>query len=672
MSANLILPTFLVALAFLATNPGGASVTASCLVGGRYSTVSGSDRVATAPEDSFFIEIKKLTATDNAAGDGFGTSVAVSGDTVVIGARGGVFLNGAVYIFERNRGGADRWGQVKKLTALDGLAGDQFGLSIGISGNTVVVGAYGDDFSRGAAYIFDRNRGGTDNWGQVKKLTASDGVASDLFGFSVGISGDTVVVGATGDNGARGSAYVFERSRGGLDNWGEARRLSASDASEFDLFGYDVRINDDTVVVGAFSDDVERGSAYIYERNRGGPGNWGEVKKLTASDGTVNDQFGVSVGISGNTVVVAANGDDSFKGSAYVFERNNGGTENWGEVRKLTASDGSVSGGFGRSVGISGDTIVVGANGDASFRGSSYVFERNKGGADNWGEVRKLIASDGVAGDQFGSAVGINLGTIAVGARGDDESKGSAYIVGDFPEAVSVSAANYQRTALAPEIVAAAFGVGLATGIDVAGTIPLPTNLRGTTVSVRDSAGSERPAQLFFVSPGQINYQIPAGTAMGPATVKITSGIGQTSLSMVTIAAISPGFFSANSTGQGIAAALALRVRGAQQIFEQISRYDPGTNSFVPIPVDLGPAGDQVFLVMFGTGFRFRSSESGVSVKVGGRTLQSLFSGPVGGFVGLDQMNISPLPRELAGAGVVNIEITVDGKPANTTTVSIK
>lgn len=163
-----------------------------------------------------------------------------------------------------------------------------------------------------------------------------------------------------------------------------------------------------------------------------------------------------------------------------------------------------------------------------------------------------------------------------------------------------------------------------------------------------------------------------SGLLAGPATVKITSGSGQISVGIVEMTAISPGFFSASSTGQGIAAALALRVRGTQQSYEQISVYNDGTNTFVPVPVDLGPVGDQVFLVMYGTGFRFRTSDSGVNLKVGGRTLQSLFSGMVSGFLGLDQLNISPLPRDLAGAGVINIEITVDGKAANTTTVSIK
>ncbi|MEP7271468.1 MAG: hypothetical protein ABI882_08175, partial [Acidobacteriota bacterium] len=489
---------------------------------------------------------------------------------------------------------------------------------------------------------------------------------------AIGISGDTVVVGATGDESARGSAYVFERNKGGADNWGEVRKLTASDGAVADQLGFAVGISGDTVVVGAGGDDMFKGSAYIYERNKGGADNWGEVRKLIASDGEGAADFGHSVGICGDTVVAGAR-EQGGNGAAYIYERNKGGADNWGEVKRLTASDGVESDLFGSWVDISGDTVISGAPGeDFQKRGATYVFERNKGGADNWGEVRKVTASDGVAGDSFGGSVAISVDTIVAGAPGDDSKRGSAYIFTLFPEAVSVSAANFQVAVLAPEMIVAVFGLDLATGTEVAATIPLPTNLLGTKVTVKDSAGIERLAQLFFVSPGQVNYYVPAGTAIGPATVKITSGSGQISFGTIEIAAIAPGIFTANSTGQGIAAALALRVRGAQQTYEQISTYDAGTSSFVPIPIDLGPAGDQVFLVMYGTGFRFRSSDGGVSVRVGGRTLQSLFSGMIGGFVGLDQMNISPLPRDLAGAGAVNIEITVDGKAANVTTVSIR
>jgi uncharacterized protein (TIGR03437 family) len=241
-----------------------------------------------------------------------------------------------------------------------------------------------------------------------------------------------------------------------------------------------------------------------------------------------------------------------------------------------------------------------------------------------------------------------------------------------FPEAVSVSGANFQRVTLAPEMIVAAFGVNLATGTEVAATITLPTILRGTTVSIKDGAGIERSAQLFFVSAGQVNYYMPPGTAAGPAIVKITSGSGQVSFGTVQIASVSPGVFTATSNGLGLAAALVLRVRGTQQTFEQISMFDAAASAFVPIPVDLGPQGDQVFLIMFGTGWRFRSGLSGVIVKVGGRTLAATFAGAAPGFTGLDQLNFAALPRDLAGAGLVDIEIVVDGKAANTTKVSIK
>jgi uncharacterized protein (TIGR03437 family) len=614
-----------------------------------------------------WIQQRKTTASDGVANDRFG-NVAISNDTLAVSAIRAESARGSVYVFERNRGGGDNWGQVKKVTPSDGVAGDQFGISIGLSGDTLVIGAITDPFARASAYIFERNKGGTDNWGQVRKLTSDGTVVNDGFGVSVSISGDTIVVGAA-YNGP-GTVYVFERNRGGADNWGQVKKVTSSDGEPNGRFGISVSISGAVFVVGSDGLSMNQGSAYVFERDKGGADNWGEVRTLTTSDGAAGDGFGFSSAISGDTVIVGAPGDDGFKGSAYIYERNKGGADAWGLVRKLTVSDGTASEYFGY-VGIDGDMVVVGSFGDDSFTGSSFIFERNRGGANNWGLISKLTAEDRAAGDSFGAAA-ISLGTIVVGAPGDESARGSCYIFTAFPEAVSVSAASYQRSALAPEMIVAAFGLDLASGIEVGGTIPLPSNLHGTTVSVRDSGGIERVAQLFFVSPGQVNYYMPAGTAVGPATVKIISGTGQVSFGVVDITMISPGIFAASATGQGVAAAQALRVRGAQQTYEPIAQYISGTNMFVPIPVDLGPVGDQVFLVMFGTGFRFRSSDSAVSVKVGGKTLQSLYSGPAPGFVGLDQLNISALPRDLAGAGVINIEITVDGKVANTTTVSIK
>jgi uncharacterized protein (TIGR03437 family) len=622
-----------------------------------------------------WIEQRKVIASDGVANDNFGQSVAMSGDTFVVGAPRDDSFKGSAYIYKRNKNGLDLWGEVKKLTAPDGVANDRFGSSVSVSVDEIVVGAFGNESARGAAYVFERNRGGLDNWGLAKKVTASDGGASDFFGNAVGISGDTIAVGAHRDNSGRGSVYVFERNKGGADFWGEVRKITASDGASADNLGISIAISADTIVAGASGDDMSRGAAYIFERNKNGADFWGEVRKLTASDGLADDFFGYSVTISGGTAVVGAIDDDSSKGAGYVFERNKGGSDVWGQVKKLTASDG-ISGDAFFFVSLDDDTLIVGASGNASSKGAAYVFSRNTDGADNWGEVKKLSASDGVSLDSFGLAVAISGDVIVIGAPLNDSKKGASYVFDlsclTYPEATSVSAASFQKTALTQEMIVAAFGANLAIGTESGATIPLPSSLLGTTVGVRDVLGTERLAQLFFVSPGQVNYVIPRESATGPAIVKITSGSGQISVGTVEITAVSPGIFTANTSGSGTAAAYALRVRGLQQTYEAISTYDPGTSSFVPIPVDLGPPGDQIIMVMFGTGFRFRSGEAGVNVKVGGRTLPSLYSGIAPGYVGLDQLNISALPRDLVGAGVINIEITIDGKTANTTTVTIK
>jgi len=368
----------------------------------------------------------------------FGTSVSISGDTVVIGA-----LNegdGTVFVFEKNLGGADKWGPMTKLIASDGRGSDSFSGSVSISGDTVVVGASLDDdngANSGSVYIFERNAGGADNWGEIAKLIASDGAALDHFGRSVSIGGDTLVVGApnNAENGSEsGAAYVFARNQGGADNWGEVTKLTASDGSTYDYFGKSVSISGDKIVAGAYGDDDNgsiSGSAYVFERNQGGADNWGEVAKLTASDGVADDRFGYSVSISGDTVAVGAVGSDSHSGSAYVFERNTGGADSWGETARLTASDRSSSELFGWSVSISVDKIVVGALEDddnGSNSGSTYVFERNQGGANSWGEIAKITASDGAAGDLFGYSVSISDDIIVVGARERNSLQGASYI----------------------------------------------------------------------------------------------------------------------------------------------------------------------------------------------------------------------------------------------------
>jgi uncharacterized protein (TIGR03437 family) len=248
-------------------------------------------------------------------------------------------------------------------------------------------------------------------------------------------------------------------------------------------------------------------------------------------------------------------------------------------------------------------------------------------------------------------------------------SEGSSSVV----PVTCVSAANYRGGELARESIVAAFGSELATTIAGAAALPLPTSLAGTTVKIRDSAGVERLAPLFFVSPTQINYYVPDGTAEGTATVTVTSGSGKVSTGTTQIRSAVPGLFSANASGQGVAAALAVRVKANGALFyEPVVQYDVGQGKFVPLPIDLGPdqgaATDVVVLVLFGTGIRYRQS---VSVNLGGGEVPVDYAGITPGFIGLDQVNVRLL-RSLIGRGEVTVNLTIDGRNANPVTVSIR
>jgi len=235
----------------------------------------------------------------------------------------------------------------------------------------------------------------------------------------------------------------------------------------------------------------------------------------------------------------------------------------------------------------------------------------------------------------------------------------------------SVSAASYLRVGLARESIVAMFGSGLANTTEGATSIPLPLSLAGVSIKVRDNRGSERDAPLFYVSPTQVNYQIPEGVFAGDATATVSRGGEAISVETINIADVAPGLFSADASGKGVAAGVALRVKTDSQGYEMIATYDQTQNKFVAIPIDLGPESDQVFLSLFGTGWRFRSSEAAVKVTVGGVDVPVLYVGSQPTFAGLDQLNVQ-LPRTLAGKGEVDLVMTVDGKVANTTRINVK
>jgi FG-GAP repeat len=369
----------------------------------------------------------QLLASDGAEFDQFGIAVAVSGDIALVGARfddDGGSNAGAAYVFVRS--GAT-WTQQAKITAADAGANDELGASVALFGNTAVLGATSDDDAAsdgGAIYVFVRS--GT-TWTQQAKLTVADAVSNHQLGVSVALSGDTLVAGTVndGDNGERaGAAYVFVRSG---TTWTQQAKLVAADGAAFDQFGISVAASGNTAVVGAFGDDDNgrsSGSAYIFARSGT---TWTQQAKLLAADGAEIDEFGVSVAASGDTALIGAIFDDDL-GSAYAFVRS--GTS-WTQQAKLTAADGSGSDNFGAAVALDEDTAVIGAPGDGDLgaaSGSTYVFARSGG---SWTQRDKLTAAGGAAVDFFGAAVALSGRTAVIGALGDDDrgsSAGAAYV----------------------------------------------------------------------------------------------------------------------------------------------------------------------------------------------------------------------------------------------------
>jgi len=321
------------------------------------------------------------------------------------------------------------YGQVEtKLTASDAAADDVFGISVSLDGDRAIVGAYqggAGGTSTGSAYLFRRNGA---RWVEESKLMPSDGVFDDRFGVSVSLRGDRVLIGASGDDDAgytAGSAYLF-RFDGGA--WVETAKLTASDAAVNDRFGASVSQRGDRILVGAYLDDDNgsvSGAAYVFEFDGTA---WVETAKLTAGDAGSGDRFGYSVSLDGDRALIGAHGDRSESGSAYVFRFD--GTS-WVEEAKLRANDAASNDNFGVAVSLSGDGALIGAWGNADaglVTGSAYLF-RLEGTA--WEQEAKIVPDDAAAGDGFGLSVALDGEGMLIGAYGDDDaglSSGAAYL----------------------------------------------------------------------------------------------------------------------------------------------------------------------------------------------------------------------------------------------------
>ena len=491
-----------------ATSPAGAgTVNVTIVTPGGTSGTSSKDQFTYIPRPSF-----ELTASDGAGGDRLGYAVAISGGTMVVGAPDAGSNRGAAYVYKLS---GTNWVQVAKLVASDGAAGDIFGVSVAISGPTIVVGAedatVGAASDRGAAYVFT---GSGSSWSQAAKLTASDDAAGDLFGDAVAIAGGTIVVGShqaiiSPNIYHQGAAYVFT---GSGTSWPQAAKLTVTGEPNA-TFGYSVAISGGTIVVGATVDGLDQGRAYVFT---GSGSSWSLSGQLTASDGVWTDFFGASVAIAGGTIVVGAYGatigGNNYQGAAYVFTQSG---SNWSQATKLVAAAGAAYDEFGTSVAIGGGTIVVGAPyaavGVNSDQGAAYEFTPS--GA-SWAQSARITATDGEAYDNFGRSTSISGGTIVFSADnatfGGRSDQGAAY-VGPWPVA-SVSRVNPAAgpTAGGTSVTITGTNFGGSTEVDFGATRANSFVVNSSTQITATSPRGSGTVDITVVTPGGTSGTSPA------------------------------------------------------------------------------------------------------------------------------------------------------------------
>ena len=381
-----------------------------------------------------WVEQAKLVASDQTKGDYFGISVAIDGNTAIVGghrANEPFADGGAVFIFERT---GENWVQTDKLLAPDGNNFSYFGISVGLDANTAIVGATRDDEAgndAGAAYVFVRDQFG---WTLQEKLIGNNTRAEDNFGYAVDVDGNFAIVTAPRNKGG-GSAYIYEREG---TKWTQKRnrvriRMIPIDPDGATSFGVSVEISGDTAVIGASGGVVDGdvvGAAYIFTRNE--PPFWNQHTKLVASDREGGNELGFAVAFGGNEIIVGApkhSVGGLGSGAAYIFEQREDAT--WAEAVKLSDGETASEDQFGVSVAISGNFAISGAQQDddiAPNAGAAYVFERS---GSLWLQRSKITTEDARAGDLFGNAVAMSGGTVLIGAPGVDDAgpeAGAVYV----------------------------------------------------------------------------------------------------------------------------------------------------------------------------------------------------------------------------------------------------
>ncbi len=368
----------------------------------------------------------KITTAHTNYQDNFGKSVAVSGNYSIIGAwtddeRGPEA--GAAYIYFRADEKTDHWILKERLMASDGEAFNNFGGKVAIEGDYAYVTAQGNDDFAGAVYVFNRRAGGDDAWGEVQKITAPDKSSGDYFGTSITVNNGRIAVGAYGeDDKGRSAGAVYTYKLEG-DQWNFESKIHDQEGGANDRFGSSVVMDENTLIVGA-SRDNKAGSIVIFEKKEAG---WNQTLKIFSSDGKAKDRFGCSLALAGGYLAVGADGTEGFMGAVYIFEKNLGGTNNWGEVKKIQPMDAGTDDRFGKTIAMSGAYLLVGSEGHEMGMGATYLFRKGKEGEHQWGLANKMNAMDGSPRDLFGSSVAMSGEDIFIGAY-QSNRKGGAYV----------------------------------------------------------------------------------------------------------------------------------------------------------------------------------------------------------------------------------------------------
>lgn len=494
-----------------------AGLSAGAVAGGPQAAQSAAPSVLPAPASTPFAvvqnEDQKIVAGDGTELQRFGESVALSGDTAMVGTNDTHTGRSAVYVFTRSGG---TWVQTQKLLAADGAAGDnaRFGASIVVAGTTAVIGADGATIdgkpNQGAAYVFQRDGA---SWIQVAKLVAADGAADDNFGNSLALSGNRLLVGAHRahvNGNPRGAAYLFE---GANDVWTQVQKLRGVDTRDYDAFGYRVAFSDASIIVSAQLANLDfPGALYFFKES---DGTWLQKQKLV---GELYSGLGSSLAARGNRLVTGAPTLDA-QGVVYVYAELDGF---WSRTHTIYTPEGESFANFGYSIGLTDTSFVAGANAatvaDQSWAGAGYVFTESDG---DWHYVQKLVASDAAANDSIGSAAAIDGSTVLLASGA--ASPGGNFLQGMGYFFTGQSGSNQPAARVAPNPLAATLPQGASRSVSLA-----ISNTGSATLDYGVAEGGcAQPGDVAWLSLGGASGSATPGTTGQVAVTLDAATLGE-------------------------------------------------------------------------------------------------------------------------------------------------